>query len=179
MSDYSLASPCSWTDTIDDLDHMFDLWGVTTWTTTPPREPKHYPAPQTVTVSFTHPKRGPVEVSCDRWTARLNLRAIYLSLEDLRMIDKRGLLEVMGAALLQLTAPRAADVRTVDVVNGRPAYQVLGVRSDATPEEIRQAYHYQARQHHPDVDGEARRMAEINEAYDILKRATAGARGGR
>lgn len=50
-------------------------------------------------------------------------------------------------------------------------YQVLGVRHDATPEEIRAAYYRLARTCHPDVstlpDAEER-MRRVNEAYELL-----------
>lgn len=53
----------------------------------------------------------------------------------------------------------------------RDYYEVLGVRRDASPEEIKKAFRRLARQYHPDVnkepDAEAR-FKEINEAYEVL-----------
>lgn len=50
-------------------------------------------------------------------------------------------------------------------------YKVLGVRKDATAEQVRRAYRKLARQLHPDVnkspDAE-RRFKEVNEAHDVL-----------
>ena len=52
-------------------------------------------------------------------------------------------------------------------------YQILGVSPDASMEEIRKAYTALAMQYHPDKnpgDREAaRRMDEINNAYDIVR----------
>jgi hypothetical protein len=51
-------------------------------------------------------------------------------------------------------------------------YAVLGLRPDATPREVAAAYRDLAKRWHPDRGGgeeAARRMAEINGAYDLLR----------
>lgn len=48
-------------------------------------------------------------------------------------------------------------------------YRVLGVRRDATAEEIKKRYRTLSKQHHPDANGsDDGRMALINEAYAVL-----------
>jgi molecular chaperone DnaJ len=51
-------------------------------------------------------------------------------------------------------------------------YKVLGISHDATKEEIKKAYRKKAKEYHPDLhpnDPEAaRKMNEVNEAYDML-----------
>jgi len=53
----------------------------------------------------------------------------------------------------------------------RDLYEILGVRRDATDEEIRRAYRTLAREHHPDVSADPaadERFKEIAGAYEIL-----------
>jgi molecular chaperone DnaJ len=50
-------------------------------------------------------------------------------------------------------------------------YGILGVRRDATPDEIKRAYRRLAREYHPDVNGDPgaqERFKEISAAYEVL-----------
>lgn len=51
-------------------------------------------------------------------------------------------------------------------------YAIMGLKRDAKPEEIKQAYRKLARKYHPDVSKEKDaedRFKEVNEAYEVLK----------
>jgi len=47
-------------------------------------------------------------------------------------------------------------------------YEVLGVSSNATQDEIKKAYRRLSFKHHPDRGGEKEKSQQLNEAYDIL-----------
>ncbi len=47
-------------------------------------------------------------------------------------------------------------------------YDILGVKRDATADEIKKAYRKLARQYHPDAGGDEEKFKEINLAYEIL-----------
>jgi DnaJ-class molecular chaperone len=47
-------------------------------------------------------------------------------------------------------------------------YDVLGLTSDASAEDIKKAYHKLVRKHHPDKGGDAEKFKKVQEAYEIL-----------
>lgn len=54
----------------------------------------------------------------------------------------------------------------------RDYYHMLGIRPNASQEDIRRAYYRLAMQFHPDKNADANaqaRFQEINEAYEVLK----------
>ncbi len=53
----------------------------------------------------------------------------------------------------------------------RDYYEVLGVKKDASADEIKKAFRRQAVEHHPDRGGEEAKFKELNEAYEVLKDA--------
>ena len=51
---------------------------------------------------------------------------------------------------------------------GRNYYDVLGVKRDATQDEIKKAFHRLAAKYHPDAGGDEKKFAEVSEAYTTL-----------
>lgn len=50
-------------------------------------------------------------------------------------------------------------------------YDLLGVKKEATAEEIKKAFRKLARKHHPDAGGDEEKFKEINGAYEVLSDA--------
>jgi curved DNA-binding protein len=50
-------------------------------------------------------------------------------------------------------------------------YKVLGVKKDASTDEIKKAFKRLARKHHPDAGGDEARFKDISEAYEVLSDA--------
>ncbi|WP_457596849.1 J domain-containing protein [Hydrogenimonas sp.] len=50
------------------------------------------------------------------------------------------------------------------------ALETLGLPTRVSLRDITDRYRYLASSHHPDVGGDAERMARINEAYELLRR---------
>jgi molecular chaperone DnaJ len=50
-------------------------------------------------------------------------------------------------------------------------YDILGVKKDASADEVKKAFRRLARKHHPDAGGDEEKFKEINEAYEVLSDA--------
>jgi hypothetical protein len=110
---------------------------------------------------------------CKRWENSLdNLRAIGLQIEYLYRA-----LEVLGADITETSFDVEFDrifggfLATPDdtallLGEGRaPWWEVLGVKPDATREDIRNAFRALSRVHHPDLSGNEEDFKRLNEAF--------------
>ena len=98
--------------------------------------------------------------ACDRWDkVEANMQAIAKTIEALRGIERWGsgqMVEQAFTGFLALPAPEQP-------------WQVLGVSSQATEKEIRDAHRRLASKHHPDhPGGDEQMMGRINSARDAL-----------
>jgi hypothetical protein len=50
------------------------------------------------------------------------------------------------------------------------ALRILGLSSDFTPDQLKQAYRDKMRQNHPDVGGDTKVASDINQAYEMLQK---------
>lgn len=54
---------------------------------------------------------------------------------------------------------------------GKDYYDILGVKRDASADDIKKAFRRLARKHHPDTGGSEDKFKELNEAYEVLSDA--------
>jgi len=92
-----------------------------------------------------------------------NLAAIAATLNAMRAIERHGGAEILDRAFTGFAALPAPE----------QPWQVLGVSSHATPDEVRTAYRRLASDFHPDRGGDEQQMMRINAARDALLSAQA------
>lgn len=105
----------------------------------------------------------PFVIACDSYTrVRWNLRAIGVTIEALRSIQRHGassMLEQAFTGFASLPAKRDGEP---------PWWETLGVVEDASSKVVRDAYLELVRIHHPDVGGSDEAMVRVNKAWQVF-----------
>jgi hypothetical protein len=118
-----------------------------------------------IAVYFERNKK-PFVIACDTYTkATHNLRAVGVTVEALRTIQRHGASSMLEQAFTGFAALPAAGEK-------KKWWEVLGVPERATTNEVRSAYFDLSQIHHPDRGGSRERMAEINDAFRASKGVT-------
>lgn len=109
-----------------------------------------------VAAYWTDRKNKPRVIACDHWRkVRDNLRAVGLTVEALRSIERAGATELLERAFSGFAAlPPPAD-----------HWGILGLERGASRSAVTQRYHELAGRNHPDKGGSNEQMARINAAY--------------
>lgn len=102
-------------------------------------------------------------IPCDKFSSvRDNIRAIGLTLEAIRRMERYGTNQMIEAALAGFAAlPANASEST----GPRAWHEVLGVTSDAAPAVVRAAYRALAQEAHPDKGGTQEQWLELQNAF--------------
>lgn len=98
---------------------------------------------------------------------RCNMRAIFITLEDLRKAFNKGLGDLMANTVSQMLALPGAQY--ID------PYELLGVRPDADMEDVEALYKIKAKRAHPDKGGSVEQMAQLNAAIERIRQDRAEA----
>lgn len=163
---YKVTTDKTWRETEQQLAKTFYEYGVVDWgaEANVPLARVHsrnlYGSELGVTVRFMKGDREVVLQSSSQDTPVKNLKLIQLCIDDMRMIERRGLEELMRSAYLQLEAPATT----------RDPYEVLQVRPGAAREVVEATHRALAKSAHPDTGGSNEAMTELNEALEEIKR---------
>lgn len=147
---YKLTTKKTWSETIKDLEDTFEKWGVGDyWKVDPWKAPKsraafQMPNDRLVTLTFTLKMREITLSTNEQHRAVDNLRALYLAVERMRMIEVAGVSDLVQAAYAQLPAPKADD-----------PYEVLGVPKSWDLDAIEIYWKKLMKTVHPDTAGDA------------------------
>jgi len=165
MSDYSLTTKKTWHETMQDLEGEMRRWGITQWDTNYPKGARSEAWSQNEearTVKLTYHKNGkPVTLVMGKQNRAVdNLRVLYLSVEAMRLNEKRGISDVIESAYLQLASPTQA----ID------PYELLELRPDASLEVAEAVYKAKVRNIHPDRGGSTEQMKSLNRAIEEIRK---------
>lgn len=164
---YKITSRKYWAETEQEIAWCFDKWRIRDWEVLKnvmgSRTHSRIADRTERAVSVRFIKAGkPVTLTIDSQERPVdNLRALYLCLDDMRMLEVRGLADTIQSAYMQLAAPAAE----------RDPHEVLGLRPGATAAEVEAMFRAKAKQLHPDAGGSEAAMAELNAARDKLLRS--------
>lgn len=117
------------------------------------------PADVGVAVYFTVDNKA-MALCCDKWnTVEANLRALVMSVDAMRGLDRWGVSEIMNRAFMGFKAlpEKAASF---------PWWEILGLSRNCTRKEIEAGYKKKIKLHHPDNGGDPLRWQELQEAYN-------------
>lgn len=116
-------------------------------------------ADEGVAIYFTLNKRS-MAMACDRFdNAAANMRSLGLAIEAMRQLERHG-----GGTMVERAFSGFVALPTPE-----QPHQILGVRPDASPDEVDAAFREKAKAAHPDKGGSDAAMARLNWARDAMK----------
>lgn len=97
-------------------------------------------------------------IPCDKWKkVKDNIQAVRLTVQALRGLERWGSKGMVNAAFSGFA--QLSDGSTT-------WHDVLGVRPNASSEEVKRAYRNSVKKHHPDRGGDPEQFAAVKSAYD-------------
>ncbi len=167
---YTNPSRATWAQNAKRISETFEKWGIgfEDWRIDCDIEPARRNGYHSTPVTVSYRLRGQVVAMTldSQDTPAKNLSSIAITVEAIRMQERRGLGAIAAAHYLAIAAP----------VGKRDPHEVLGLRPDATAEEVDAMYRLRAKSAHPDTGGSEDAMQELNEARDLaLERIAGGA----
>lgn len=92
---------------------------------------------------------------------RCNMRAVFITLKDLRKAFNKGLGNLMANTVSQMLALPGAQY--ID------PYELLGIRPDASLQDAEDMFKIKAKRAHPDKGGTPEQMVQLNAAIERIR----------
>lgn len=128
------------------------------------------PRSPAIVLSFSS-KYGDLSYPCDTFTAwQDNLRAIALSLECLRKVDRYGVTRKAEQYQGWAKLPPPKQSESSGLMTVAKARELFGLTGNVSPVQLREIYRSLAKIHHPDVGGSEALFKQISEAYEVLQK---------
>lgn len=145
-----------------DITACFKQWGIANYELSLARNSQNGEA----SVKFMHSKLGQRALVCDSFPEYYqNLRAIYLTLDGIRLAEGRGILEQYRQFFEALPAPGQTSAITT-------LWGILGVQENAPLEIAEAAYRVRSKKAHPDAGGSNEEMIQLNQAIEHFRERT-------
>lgn len=163
---YKISTHKSWNETLSDLKEEFRLWGigVADWDVIKPG------GRNSSEVHVTYKLRGkPVFLRYDKQnTANDNLRAIFLAIQDMRMLEVREVGELVESHYKQLGS---GDGQTAVAPIITDPWELLGVKQGAEMSIVKAVYKTLAIKYHPDnkFSGNVEMFKRVNAAFKAIE----------
>jgi len=78
----------------------------------------------------------------------------------------------LAASAHAIYSNRSRNIHSTSAVNKKDYYDILGIRKDASPGEIKKSYYQLAKKYHPDTNKDdksaSEKFQEVQEAYEVL-----------
>lgn len=177
---YTISTRKNWSETQRELEHEFELWGIKEWETNYPKgarwEGYKWQSDDERMVTLRYVKNGREIKLAYKGQSRAvdNLRALFLTINDMRMTEVRGVSDLVESAYKQLGSGSNHFEGSLNMVSDNPLenpYEILGLRPDTSLDAAEAVYRTMARKYHPDsgVSASPEMFKRITEAIRFIR----------
>ena len=158
-----LSTDKTWTETIADLRDQFRKWGVRDILYPILRDAQRNMGG--VTIKWVPKGQSAwTEISCGTFgQPETNIRAIYLAISNVRLMEQRGIGRQLAQASAHLALPAPAGAKPT-----RTPQEVLGIVAGMTPKQMIDQFKTRELATHPDRGGNADEFKAVRAAGEKL-----------
>lgn len=173
---YTITTKKNWSETTRELEHEFDLWGVKDWETNYPKgarwEGYKWQSDDERMVTLRYVKNGREIKLAYKGQSRAvdNLRALFLTINDMRMTEVRGVSDLVESAYKQLGSGSNHFEGSLNMPTDNP-YEILGLRPDTSLDAAEAVFKTMAKKFHPDsgISPSPEMFKRISEAIRVIR----------